>query len=50
MALADLCDGDNTHLLCLDSMDRLVSVSFKAGPLTDPWDDLNPATRLTVMR
>ncbi len=43
-ALADLGDGDNNHLLCLDTTDRPISVSFPAGILTDPNEDLNPAT------
>lgn len=47
-ALADLGDGDNNHLLCLDTPDTPVSVSFPAGVLTDPNDDLNPATRVAV--
>lgn len=47
-ALADLGDGDNNHVLCLDTVDRPVSVSFPAGILTDPNDDLNPATTVDV--
>ena len=47
-ALADLGDGDNNHLLCLDTSDTPVFVSFPAGILTDPNDDLNPATRVAV--
>ena len=47
-ALADLGDGDNNHLLCLDTADTPVSVSFPAGILTDPNDDLNPATSVVV--
>lgn len=49
-ALADLGDGDNNHLLCLDTADTPVSVSFPAGVLTDPNDDLNPATSVAVRR
>lgn len=49
MALADLGDGDNNHLLCLDNAARVVSVSFPAGHLTDPREDLNPATTTTVI-
>lgn len=47
-ALADLGDGDNNHLLCLDTADAPVSVSFPAGILVDPNDDLNPATSVAV--
>lgn len=47
-ALADLGDGDNNHLLCLDTADRPVSVSFPAGILTDPNDDLNPETSVRL--
>lgn len=42
--LADLGDGDNNHLLCLDTSDVPVSVSFPAGILTDPNEDVNPGT------
>ncbi len=48
-ALADLNDGDNNHLLCLDTTDPAQSVSFPAGHLTDPREDLNPATSIAVM-
>ena len=47
-ALADLGDGDNNHLLCLDTTDTPIAVSFPAGILTDPNDDLNPATIVAV--
>ena len=47
-ALADLGDGDNNHLLCLDTADTPVSVSFPAGVLTDPNDDPNPVTSVAV--
>lgn len=47
-ALADLGDGDNNHMLCLDTQDRLVSVAFPAGVFTDPNDDLNPATSVDI--
>lgn len=47
-ALADLEDGDNNHLLCLDTTDTAISVSFPAGHLVDPNQDLNPDTRVTV--
>lgn len=49
-ALADLDDGDNYHDLCLDTDDRAFSVSFPAGLLVDPADDLNPATQVEVRR
>lgn len=45
-ALADLNDGDNNHLLCLDTTDTVKSVSFPAGYLTDPREDLNPDTSI----
>ncbi|SEB07556.1 hypothetical protein [Rubrimonas cliftonensis] len=48
VALADLGDGDNNHLLCLDTADTPVSVAFPAGILADPNDDLNPATEVAV--
>ncbi len=47
-ALADLGDRDNNHMLCLDTEDRPVSVSFPSGVLTDPNGDLNPATSKTI--
>ena len=47
-ALADLGDRDNNHLLCLDTSDPAVSVSFPAGHLVDPNQDLNPDTRVAV--
>lgn len=48
LALADLGDGDNNHLLCLDTTDKPVAVAFPAGVLTDPNDDLNPATSVKL--
>jgi len=48
VALADLGDGDNNHMLCLDTQDKPISVAFPAGILTDPNDDLNPATSVLV--
>jgi hypothetical protein len=47
-AIADLGDGDNNHLLCLDVKGVAQSVSFPAGFLTDPRDDVNPATTIRV--
>ena len=54
-ALADLGDGDNTHLLCFDAeavagTDEPLEVRFPAGFLTDPRDDPNPATSAPVTR
>ena len=47
-ALADLGDGDNNHLLCLDTEDIAISVRFPAGYLADPNLDLNPDTIVMV--
>lgn len=47
-ALADLGDGDNNHLLCLDTADPAVAISFPAGHLVDPNRDLNPDTHIVV--
>ncbi len=47
-ALADLGDRDNNHLLCLDTSAPAVSVSFPAGHLVDPNQDLNPDTQVAV--
>ena len=47
-ALADLNDGDNNHLLCLDTTDKVKSVFFPAGFLTDPREDLNPDTTINL--
>ncbi|GGD02421.1 hypothetical protein GCM10011342_09300 [Aquisalinus flavus] len=48
-ALADLKDGDNNHLLCLDTTDAVTSVFFPAGYLTDPREDLNPDTTISLL-
>ena len=48
VALANLSDGDNNHVLCLDSADTAVSVSFPAGILKDPNGDLNPQTSVRL--
>ncbi|WP_170337303.1 hypothetical protein [Ruegeria arenilitoris] len=48
LALANLGDGDNNHMLCMDTTDWPISVSFPEGILTDPNDDLNPATKINV--
>ena len=47
-AIADLKDGDNNHLLCLDVEGTPQSVFFPAGHVTDPREDLNPETRIEV--
>lgn len=47
-ALADTGDGDNNHKLCLDTTDPALSVSFPPGHLTDPREDLNPATSVAI--
>ena len=49
-ALGDKGDSDNNHLLCLDVTETAVSVQFPAGLVTDPREDLNPQTRITVQR
>ena len=48
LALADLGDRDNNHLLCLDTSDPAVLVTFPAGHLVDPNKDLNPYTQVAV--
>ena len=47
-AVADLRDGDNNHELCLDTTAKPVRVEFPAGLMTDPIEDLNPATSISV--
>lgn len=47
-ALADLGDGDNNHLLCLDQLGAPRTVAFPAGHLVDPNHDLNPDTTVIV--
>jgi hypothetical protein len=47
-ALADMGDGDNNHILCLDVDGMPQSVSFPAGHVTDPREDLNPQTTVSV--
>ena len=49
-ALADMGDNDNNHRLCLDTPGVPLSVSFPGGYITDPRDDLNPSTTITVSR
>ena len=48
VALADLGDNDNYHLLCLDTLDPAVAVSFPAGHLVDPNQDLNSASGFAI--
>ena len=50
VALADLGDNDNNHHLCLDTVDPAIAVSFPAGRLVDPNEDLNPDTSIRVNR
>jgi len=47
-AIGDLGDGDNNHELCLDRAGMPLWVDFPAGLLTDPREDSNPRTRVTV--
>ncbi|MEO1594904.1 MAG: hypothetical protein AAFS02_06625 [Pseudomonadota bacterium] len=47
-ALGDLGDGDNNHELCLDVRGAPLEVVFEDGYVTDPRDDLNPLTRVSV--
>lgn len=47
-ALADLGDGDNNHKLCLDFDTPVTRITFPAGLVTDPREDLNPATSVKV--
>jgi hypothetical protein len=47
-AVGDLSDNDNNHDLCLDVEGEALRVSFPAGALTDPNEDLNPATSVEV--
>ena len=47
-AVADLRDSDNNHELCLDTTANPVRVEFPAGLMTDPIEDLNPATSIGV--
>ncbi len=48
-ALADLGDGDNNHELCLDVAGTPLGVTFPAGHLVDPNEDLNPDTSIVVL-
>ena len=48
MAVGDLGDNDNNHELCLDVEGKPLNVSFPAGFMTDPNEDLNPDTSISV--
>ena len=48
-ALGDLGDGDNNHELCLDTEAQVVQVDFPEGLMTDPREDLNPSTSITLL-
>lgn len=47
-AIGDLGDGDNNHELCLDVDARAVRVVFPENLVTDPRDDPNPVTSVSV--
>ena len=47
-AIGDRGDGDNNHELCLDRAGVPVRVSFPAGLVTDPREDLNPETSISI--
>jgi hypothetical protein len=47
-AIGDLGDGDNNHELCLDVDAPAVRVEFPGNLMTDPREDLNPATSVAV--
>jgi hypothetical protein len=49
VALADLGDMDNDHLLCLGTAARAVRVSAAPRLFVDPRGDLNPATSVRVV-
>ena len=48
MSIGDLGDNENNYELCLDVVGEPLSVSFTAGFLTDPNEDLNPYTEMAV--
>ena len=48
IAIAELGDNDNHHLLCLDTDDKASAVSFPSGHFIDPNGDLNPDTRVML--
>lgn len=47
-ALGDLQDGDNVHLLCLDTKEKTKRVTFPAGILADPNKNVNAATAVEI--
>lgn len=47
-AIGDRGDGDNYHLLCFRTAMTPLSVSFPVGLMTDPNEDLNPATEVSL--
>lgn len=49
-ALADMGDGDNNHELCLDVEGKPLTVFFPAGYMTDPREDLNPDSRISILK
>lgn len=49
-SLADLGDGDNNHLLCLDQMGVPMAVAFQGGLLVAPSGNTNPTTSTSVDR
>jgi hypothetical protein len=49
-AIGDLGDGDNNHELCLDVDSPAVRVEFPGNLMTDPREDLNPETEVSVKR
>ena len=50
MAIGDLGDGDNNHKLCLDVETPATRIAFPENLMTDPREDLNPATSVVVTR
>lgn len=49
LALADLGDGDNNYVLCLDVAGRPARVGFAAGGLEDPNGDVNGETSVAIL-
>lgn len=47
-AIGDLRDGDNNHELCLDTETQVLRIEFPEGLMTDPREDLNPATSISL--
>ncbi len=48
-AIGDLGDGDNNHELCLEQTGLPSAVQFPEGLVTDPREDLNPATSVQLV-